>query len=227
MKKVMWVFLLILLTVSVGTVRASYGLSITFSDKDFLNGASWGTMTISVVDANTLGVKYEASTSPTIPAGSQATGFGFTFVPSSVVPDSIDNFSDVDSLIWVKLTNLNSIPNPANGDEFSPPVTKSDFFFGATERQAGSINPPGIRPGQFDSFNLNFTGVDFSAQSFSLNDFVKLTGVRLQSLPNSINGGSLFLVGDGTPIPEPSSLLLLGSGLLGLVAFGVKRKAKK
>jgi hypothetical protein len=189
-------------------------------------GYYWGTMTIDVFDADTLSVRYDASSS--IPADSQATGFAFAFNPSSTVPISVSDplnsaFAwDQNNLDWVLLTNLNAIPNPAN----SSTITKNDFYAGASEGTGNNITPPGILPGQSDIFYLNFSGVDFSAIGFILDDFFELGGVRLQSLPDSINGGSLFLVGGPTPVPEPGTMMLLGSGLIGLAAWGRKKFRK-
>ena len=76
-----------------------------------------------------------------------------------------------------------------------------------------------------DIFYLDFLGVNFNASSFVLEDFVNLTGVRLQSLPEDIVGeGSLFLAGQ-TQIPEPATIFLTGVGLLGLGAF-IRKKTK-
>jgi PEP-CTERM motif len=140
---------------------------------------------------------------------------------------------DRDDLNWIVLTNLNAIPNPANGDEFIPTVTKNDYLFGVTEGNANNINPPGILPGEYDVFFLNFSGVS-DLTSLDLSDFVQLTGIRLQSLPDNINGGSLFLAGvlddPGTPgpapVPEPTTLLLIGVGLAGMAGMS-RRKSKK
>jgi len=201
-------------------------LTITFSDKDYLGGASWGTMEIAASSANTLEIRYDASASSVIPAGSQVTGFGFTFTPNTLTPTSITNSSSGMALNWIKLNNLNAIPNPANGDEFIPPITKFDYFYGVTEGNANNINPPGITPGSYDIFSLTFTGAPDLINT-DLASFVQFTGIRLQSLPNDINGGSLFLAGNepSAPVPEPTTLILLGSGLLGLAGF--KRKMKK
>jgi hypothetical protein len=190
-------------------------------------GHDWGTMTITVMDADTLSVRYDASSS--IPAGSQATGFGFSFNPSTRVPTSVTDpldsaFAwDQNGLDWVLLTNLNAIPNPAN----STSITKNNFYSGATEGRSNNFTPPGIRPGQSDLFYLNFSGVNFNAAAFNLDNFFQLAGVRLQGLPCNINGGSLFLVGDRpASVPEPGTMMLLGSGLVGLAAWGRKKYHK-
>jgi hypothetical protein len=76
MKKKLWVMSLaagLLINYSGMASATTY----TFSDNDFLGGASWGTMDISTVNAFQLMVQYTASL--TIPQGSQATGFGFSF----------------------------------------------------------------------------------------------------------------------------------------------------
>ncbi len=207
------------------SVTEAEALSYTFSDQDFLSGASWGTMNITAFDNDTLAVRYDAAPDTIIPSGSQVTGFGFAFgsTPTGVAnPADGDNTGDRDDLDWIVLNNLNAIPNPANGDEFIPNVTKFDFDFGVTEGNANNFNPPGILPGEFDIYFINFTGLIVDLSALDLTDFVDLTGIRLQSLPDDISGGSLFLVGDNGgngQVPEPGTIVLFGSGLIGLALY--------
>jgi hypothetical protein len=212
-------------------VTESSAVVYTFSDKDFLGGASWGSMTATVLDSDTLMIRYDSSNA--IPSGSQVTGFGFTFIPDTATPNNVGNpvdstFAvDRDDLIWIKLNNLNCIPNTSNGEEFIPNITKGDYLFGVTEGNPKNINPPGILPGEVDIFYLNFEGIPDLRTLSDLNDFIEITGIRLQSLPDDINGGSLFLAGQEiVPVPEPSALLLLGSGLLGLALYNGRRLKK-
>ncbi len=219
-----------MLLVLLYAVTKAEAITFTFSDNDFLSGASWGKMEISVSGTSGVMISYEAAPDSVIPSGAQVTGFGFAF--DSTIPTGVTNPADGDftgdenDLDWIMLSNLNAIPQPANRNEFIPQIDKTDYTSGVTEGNSNNFNPPGILPGEFDVFFLNFTGVNLTTPL--LTDFVNLTGIRLQSLPeNIINEGSLFLAGNGVPTPEPTTIALFGIGLVGLAGAAARRKLKK
>ncbi len=195
----------------------------TFSEQNVLGGESWGTLTISVFESNTLEVSFLGSEE--MPYGAQVTGFGFGFdsPPIEVLnPDDPDFPDDQNSLNWVESTNLNAIPQPSNRFEFSSYPTKRDYSFGVTEGNANNFNPPGIMSRELDIFYLLFGDDLFpiGTTDSDLFNFIKLTGIRIQSIPNYMEEGGSFLA--GTPVPVPTTLMLLGSGLFGL--FFLRRK---
>jgi hypothetical protein len=78
-----------------------------------------------------------------------------------------------------------------------------------------------------DEFNLPF-GVYtiFGDQSWYLLDAFYANEITTSNYIG-LNGGTLILAKTPAPVPEPSTIILLGTGLLGLVGLGKKKKAIK
>lgn len=175
---------------------------------------------------------------PAGPGGQSGLGFTGAAPPASTfgVGDAFEigqlrHFNNPIYATWATSVDLNislSFSDPAGLD----PVF--DFAFTIDETPNTTGNSPDDDdfidfPSSYASSVFEISGVNYTLQLLGFGSDASSLVDQFQSREGRTNSTSLWgqITTSSEPVPEPSTILLMGTGLLGIIGFGRKRFNKK